>query len=191
MEGGARLTAHVGTTNMRLKCQLALELPVRYRHAAPPCGRSIKLDASCIWPTTYPLRLAGARPSVRAQPAAAGGAWLEVGGERRWWAEAGELMAFDDSYLHTATNEAPLPRVVLGAARGRRGPSPPLSSPSRRRRRLVLAPGAGGSGWRRRWSRGALSLSVAAARICSSDMAGRSASGFAVAPTLVRNVCYQ
>lgn len=40
------------------------------------------------------------------------GAWIEVAGQRHEWQE-GEVVVFDDTQLHSASNKAASPRVVL------------------------------------------------------------------------------
>lgn len=41
-----------------------------------------------------------------------GGAWIEVGGERKEWKE-GEMFVFDDTIMHSAANEGDAPRGIL------------------------------------------------------------------------------
>ena len=42
------------------------------------------------------------------------GAYLEVGGHRRFWKAPGQVLAFDDSFLHAAANLHPsADRVIL------------------------------------------------------------------------------
>ena len=76
LAAGATVPPHVGTTNLRIKCHLALEVPT--------------------------VATSGAEQGTESR-----GATITVGEEQKVWLGAGQVLAFDDSHIHSVANTLP------------------------------------------------------------------------------------
>ena len=131
LKSGGSVPPHVGTTNLRMKCHLALEVP-------QTSGSTVELQPPLERSGRHATR---SRPSglIKHQPINDGsaqqhGAWVEVGGSESFsaledgrqsvhprqqlehtrrigtsvvtWHAAGQVEAFDDSFIHAVGNNA-------------------------------------------------------------------------------------
>jgi hypothetical protein len=101
LAAGGRVPPHVGTTNLRIKCHLALQLPPPLRPLSTPAAINRSTEA------TDRSTVGHQQPTVT------------VAGVTRKWEAAGQIMAFDDSYVHSVSNLAP--ERADGEAHGRCG----------------------------------------------------------------------